>query len=178
MGWIATVRGHTSGDVPLESTEIMETDAFPRQLARTRRFSLGVPGQFRVSPDGERVLFLRSASGSDPHGRLWLCQDGCEQVLADPAGNGTDQTGGTSAGVTGYATDRDARVVAYVVDGALWTVRTDGGRPRRIPTAGPVTTALPSPDGALVAYATGGACTSCGPTGPATVPWPHPRART
>jgi len=127
----------------------MDSDDFPLQFARTRRFSLGVPQWFTVSPDGERVLFLRSVSGSDPRTLLWLHQDGAEHLLADPAPSGT--------GVSGYAADREARLVAFTVDGALWTVRTDGGAPRPLPVAGPVTDPCPSPDGTLIAYVGGGA---------------------
>jgi dipeptidyl-peptidase-4 len=126
----------------------MDIDGFPRQFARTRRFSLGVPHSFTVAADGERVLFLRSVSGTDPRGLLWLHQDGREQLLADPAEQG---------GVTGYAADREARVVAYTVGGALWTVRTDGGVPRRLPVPGPVADPRPSPDGTLIAYVAAGA---------------------
>ncbi|MFD5031058.1 prolyl oligopeptidase family serine peptidase [Streptomyces sp. NPDC058405] len=133
----------------------METNAFPRQFARTRRFSLGVPRQFTVSPDGDRVLFVRSVSGSGPRGLLWQYEHGEERLLVDPAALGGDAA--ASAGVVAYATDRAARVVAYALDGALYVLRTDGGAPRRIPTAGPVTDPRPSPDGALIAYVTGGA---------------------
>ena len=82
----------------------MDTDEFPRQFARTRRFSLGVPQQFSVSPDGERVLFLRSASGTDRRVQLWLFEDGRERLLADPDGS--------AAGVGGYPPDPRGRVVA------------------------------------------------------------------
>lgn len=125
----------------------MDLDAFPRQFARTRRFSLGVPQRFTVSPDGDRVLFVRSASGIDPCGRLWLYEDGEERVLAAPP----------APGVTAYATDEQVRLAAYAVDGELWTVSTDGAAPRRIPTAGPVTDPRPSPDGTLIAYVSDGA---------------------
>ncbi len=50
----------------------MVLDEFPRQLARTRRFSLGVPRAVTISADGERVLFLRTGGGEDPVSRLWL----------------------------------------------------------------------------------------------------------
>ena len=50
----------------------MVLDEFPRQLARTRRFSLGVPRAVTISPDGGRVLFLRTSGGEDPVSRLWL----------------------------------------------------------------------------------------------------------
>ena len=81
---------------------VTDAGAFPRQLARTRRFSLGVPGQFTVSADGRRVLFLRTRGGTDPVSRLWLYQDGEERILVDPS----------SEGVTVYAADAQARAVA------------------------------------------------------------------
>ena len=37
--------------------------SFPRQYARTQRFTLGAPRAFTVSPDGGRVVFLRSRTG-------------------------------------------------------------------------------------------------------------------
>lgn len=144
----------------------METTRFPRQYARTRRFTLGAPRRFTVSPDGARVLFLRSFSGVDPRGLLWMYENGEERILVDPVrADGADPPGSTrsrrvrsaSAGVTEYATDREVRVLAYTLDGALWTVRTDGGAPRRVPTAGPVSDPRPSPDGRWIAYLTGGA---------------------
>lgn len=66
----------------------------PLQSARTRRFSLGVPRQFTVSPDGERVLFIRTTGGTDPVSRLWLYEDGAERMLADPAALRRDDADG------------------------------------------------------------------------------------
>jgi dipeptidyl-peptidase-4 len=48
----------------------MDLNEFPNQDARTRRFSLGAPGQFTVSPDGDRVLFVRTVSGAEARGLL------------------------------------------------------------------------------------------------------------
>ncbi|NBW92729.1 MAG: S9 family peptidase, partial [Actinobacteria bacterium] len=48
------------------------TDTFPRQFARTQRLTLGEPRNVVVSPDGKRVLFLRSSTGSDSVNSLWL----------------------------------------------------------------------------------------------------------
>ncbi|MGW0939984.1 prolyl oligopeptidase family serine peptidase [Streptomyces sp. NPDC002666] len=148
-------------------------ERFPLQFARTRRFSLGVPRQFTVSPDGERVLFLRGTSGTDPVSRLWLYEDGAERLLADPLGPGfADDAPGeappeerarrerareTSSGVVSYATDASARLVAFALQGVLWVLRTEGGAPLRIPTAGPVVDPRPSPDGSLIAYVSRGA---------------------
>ena len=61
-------------------------DTFPRQHARTQRLTLGEPRNFTVSPDGTRVVFARSASGSDPVNQLWSLDvaSGAEKCLFDP----------------------------------------------------------------------------------------------
>ncbi|WP_405903979.1 prolyl oligopeptidase family serine peptidase [Streptomyces sp. NBC_00656] len=157
-----------TADAPATAAE-----RFPLQFARTRRFSLGVPRQFTVSPDGERVLFLRGTSGTDPVSRLWLYEDGTERLLADPLGPGfADDAPGeappeerdrrerareTSSGVVSYATDASARLVAFALQGVLWVLRTEGGAPLRVATAGPVVDPRPSPDGSLIAYVSRGA---------------------
>ncbi|KRV47059.1 peptidase S9 [Wenjunlia vitaminophila] len=46
--------------------------SYPRQLARTQRFTLGAPRSFTVAPDGSRVVFLRSRSGTDRANLLWV----------------------------------------------------------------------------------------------------------
>ncbi|SED32227.1 dipeptidyl-peptidase-4 [Streptomyces sp. 2224.1] len=154
---------------PTGSTQAMDSaDSadFPHQFARTRRFSVGVPRQFTLSPDGSRVLFVRTASGTDPVGRLWQYEDGTERLLADPAllvGAGTgavpeeerlrrERARERSVGVVSYATDSAARLVAFALSGALWAVRTDGGAPFSVPAAGPVVDPRPSPDGRHIAY--------------------------
>ena len=48
------------------------TDSFPRQSARTQRFTLGEPRNVTVSPDGRRVVFARSRAGDDPVNCLWV----------------------------------------------------------------------------------------------------------
>lgn len=58
---------------------------FPRQFARTRRFSLGVPGAFTLAPDGGSVLFVRTRGPQDAVGCLWRLDADGERLLADPA---------------------------------------------------------------------------------------------
>jgi dipeptidyl-peptidase-4 len=140
---------------------------FPRQFARTRRFSLGVPRQFTVSADGRRVLFLRTGGGADPVSLLWLHENGEERVLVAPPRAGGDvppaertrreRARESSVGVVAYATDAEARTVACALAGTLWVVRTDGSAPFPVATAGPVVDPRPSPDGTSIAYVTGGA---------------------
>ena len=64
----------------------MTGDEFPRQAARTRNFSLGVPRSFTVSPDGSRVSFLRTRTGDDTVTCLWVLDVGTgrERLVFDP----------------------------------------------------------------------------------------------
>ncbi|MDH2390154.1 prolyl oligopeptidase family serine peptidase [Streptomyces sp. HNM0663] len=150
----------------------MKVPGFPRQLARTRRFSLGVPQRFTVSPDGDRVLFTRTGGGDDPVGGLWLYGADGERPLADPRTlDGAPGDAGVpeeervrrerareaSSGIVAYATDREVRRAVFALAGEVWTVDTDGGTPRRVGTAGPAVDPRLSPDGLWIAYVTGGA---------------------
>ena len=62
------------------------SDTFPRQHARTQRLTLGEPRNFTVSPDGARIVFARSATGSDPVNMLWVLdvESGTERTVLDP----------------------------------------------------------------------------------------------
>jgi dipeptidyl-peptidase-4 len=151
----------------------MTSISFLEQFVRTRRFSLGVPGQFTVALDGAFVLFLRSRAGDDPVACLWALDldSGLERLIADPAellaGRGdpaqvpTDPAERavppTGGGIGGYATDAAARRAAFALDGALWTVDVAGGRARCLPAAGPVADPRPDPAGRRIAYASAGA---------------------
>ena len=59
-------------------------DTFPRQYARTRRFTLGEPRDLVVSADGKRLVFARSRGGSDPVNCLWVADlvNGGERLAA------------------------------------------------------------------------------------------------
>src|SRR5579872_4544262 len=69
------------------SVSDMTTVSLPAQIARTGRFTLRVPGQFAVGPDGAEALLLRARVGDDPVACLWAVDldSGTEGLLADPA---------------------------------------------------------------------------------------------
>jgi dipeptidyl-peptidase 4 len=111
------------------------TESFPRQQARTRRFSLGVPRSFKVASDGSRVAFLRSQGGADPVTCLWQLHvdTGNEELLADPASlepAGEDlspqekarreRTREQAGGIVGFATDRAMSVAAFTLAGRVY----------------------------------------------------------
>ena len=64
------------------------TDSFPRQHARTQRFTLGAPRNLTVAPDGARVAFLGlSYQESVEDGRELVERTGVTyEIGRDPAG--------------------------------------------------------------------------------------------
>jgi dipeptidyl-peptidase-4 len=151
--------------------------SLPRQYARTRRFSLGVPRSFTVSPDGDRVIFLRSRRGDDPVTCLWELDvaGGEERLIADPGDIAEDLSPAEavrrerareqSTGVTEYATDRAVTMAAYALSGRLWLADLARGRTRELPAEGPVVTPRPDPTGRAIAYASGGSLRVIGADG-------------
>ncbi|MEU2057546.1 S9 family peptidase [Streptomyces bungoensis] len=158
-----------------------EADSFPRRYARTQRFTLGAPRAFTVAPDGSRVAFLRSTSGTDRANSLWVLdpRDGTERVAADPgallkgaseelspeerARRERSREGG--AGIVGYATDSAVELASFALSGRLFTAELRAGTARELAVPGPVIDPRPSPDGRHVAYVARGALRVVGAEG-------------
>ncbi|MFF8565686.1 alpha/beta fold hydrolase [Streptomyces albidoflavus] len=153
--------------------------SFPRQHARTQRFTLGAPRAFTVAPDGSRVVFLRSASGTERAQALWVLDlegEPHERPVADPAallaGAGEQLSAAErarrersregGAGIVGYAVDEAVETAAFTLSGRLYVadLRAGGTSPapvRQLDVPGPVIDPRPSPDGRYVAYTVRGA---------------------
>ncbi|MFE1213232.1 prolyl oligopeptidase family serine peptidase [Streptomyces albidoflavus] len=153
--------------------------SFPRQHARTQRFTLGAPRAFTVAPDGSRVVFLRSASGTERAQALWVLDlegEPHERPVADPAallaGAGEQLSAAErarrersregGAGIVGYAVDEAVETAAFTLSGRLYVadLRPGGTSPapvRQLDVPGPVIDPRPSPDGRYVAYTVRGA---------------------
>ncbi|MFE3739428.1 prolyl oligopeptidase family serine peptidase [Streptomyces sp. NPDC059134] len=160
--------------------------SFPRQHARTQRFTLGAPRSFTVSPDGARVVFLRSASGTDRVNRLWVLdldgsaagQDGA-RIAADPGvllGGASERLSAEerarrersregSGGIVGYAVDSGVELAAFALSGRLYAAELRAGTARELPAPGPVIDPRPAPDGRHIAYVSGGALRVIGADG-------------
>ncbi|MGH3310128.1 MAG: prolyl oligopeptidase family serine peptidase [Streptomyces sp.] len=146
---------------------------FPRQYARTQRFTLGAPRAFTVSPDGSRVVFLRSREGTDRANLLWVREPAAarEYVAADPGrllGGAAEELSPEerarrersregSAGIVGYATDMEVGMAAFTLSGRLFTTDLRTGTVSELSTPTPVVDPRPSPDGRSIAYVCGGA---------------------
>ncbi len=147
--------------------------SYPRLAARTRHFQYGQPRTLSVSPDGRRVLFLRSAGPTDPVHALWALDvlSGQERLVVDPAtllGAGEEDLPAaeralrerkreSSGGIVAYTTDDAASIAVFVLSGRLFRVELDSGDLTELPVAGPVLDPRPDPAGERIAYVTGGA---------------------
>ena len=150
----------------------MSDDTFPRQYARTQRFTLGEPRTVTVSPDGQRVVFLRSRGGNDRVTCLWVLDaaTGEERLVADPnallgAGEPEDLPPAERArreraregagGVVAYATDARGTVAAFTLSGRLFVAGLVSGLARELVVDGPVFDPRPDPVARRLAYVSG-----------------------
>src|SRR6201996_5206712 len=152
------------------------TESFPRQQARTRRFSLGAPRAFSVSPDGARIVFLRSRGGSDPVTCLWQLDvaSGAERLVADPAAlNAADEdlppeerarrerAREQAGGVVSYAADAGLETVVFSLSGRVFSAvltameGTAAAAPRELTVQTPALDPRPDPTGQRLAYVSG-----------------------
>lgn len=158
-------------------TEQSSHTSYPRQSARTRRYTLGAPRALRVSRDGRRVVFLRSGSGTDPVNGLWVLDvdsgrehqvvdahallAGGEESLTDEERTRRERARESAGGVTSYATDPECRLAAFALSGRLFvadlTPEGSADPVRELAAAGPVFDPRPDPTARRVAYTTGGA---------------------
>ncbi len=119
------------------------TDTFPRQHARTVRFSLGVPRSFHISSDGSRIVFLRSLSGTDPATCLWVLDledDGwAEWLVVNPAKiDGAapepeeerarrERSREKAGGVVAFATDGATELAVFALAGQVYVTSLGAG---------------------------------------------------
>jgi dipeptidyl-peptidase-4 len=153
---------------------LIMTESFPRQEARTRRFTLGVPRSFRISPDGARVAYLRTKGGGDPVTCLWTLdvETGAERLAADPRTLGGDERDlppeerarrervrEQAGGIVTYATDADLTVAVFGWSGRVFAVDVTqaGAAAREVAVPGPVLDPRPDPAGKRLAYVRAGA---------------------
>ena len=146
----------------------MSDQTYPRQRARTRGFSLGAPRLFTLSLDGSRAVFVRTTSGTDTVGRLWVMDAaaGEETLVADPEAlhPGAEELSREeqarrermreqASGVVGYSTDRDVTRAVFALSGGLYAAELTASAPvHPLDVDGPVIDPRLSPDGAHVAY--------------------------
>jgi dipeptidyl-peptidase-4 len=144
--------------------------SFPRHSAKTQRFTLGIPRTFTLSPDGLRVLFVRSSNGSDRLGRLYQydLQTESEELLVDPLkvlADGEEElspqerarrerTREAAGGITSYSSDKQCANIAFVLSGNLFTYSISDRKLTVQASDGIVIDPQIAPDGKSIAYIT------------------------
>jgi dipeptidyl-peptidase-4 len=123
-----------------------------------------------VSPDGSRVIFIRSHSGSDSVNTLWSLDTttGAEHELLDPRTLNTDLSELTAAelrqreraregasGVTSYACNRDTTLAVTVLGGSVVLIDVISGVATLPPIESGVFDVRLSPDGSTISYLRG-----------------------
>jgi dipeptidyl-peptidase 4 len=136
-------------------------------------FTLGAPRSFRLSPDGDTVIFLRSRGGSDPVTCLWVLNPatGEERLIADPAEIGKagaeddpiekarrERARERAGGIVGFATDAACNIAAFALAGVVYVadLGPEAGV-RELATLTPAADPRPDPTGTHVAYVSDGA---------------------
>ena len=158
-------------------------ESFPRQQARTRHFSLGVPRNFAIAADGSRVAFLRTRSGADQATCLWVLDaaSGRERLIVDPSTVADDGAGEipaeerarrervreSSGGIVRFSTDLALRRALFDLGGRLYVVDLDTQVLTEIPTGGVAIDPQLDPTGTSVAYVERGALHAVGVDGSA-----------
>lgn len=144
------------------------SDSFPRQYARTQRFTLGSPRDFAVINAGAAVLFLRSSGPEDTVNSLWRIdtETGTERLIADPREIVTETRGDLPAaeqarreraresagGITTYSTDESGSLAAFTLGGELIVVDTSSGSFAVIENSGGAFDPRISGDGQLISF--------------------------
>lgn len=148
------------------------SDTFPRQYARTQRLTLGEPRSFTVAPDGSRVVFARSASGTDGVNALWVFDVATqtERCVLDPTQIGHDLAALTpeelrrreraresASGVVTYACDNAVEHAVTILGGQIVLVDLVNGNVSYPDIAPGVFDVRLSPNGQYLSYVRGSA---------------------
>ncbi|MEU4155230.1 prolyl oligopeptidase family serine peptidase [Actinoplanes sp. NPDC026670] len=144
------------------------TSTFPGQVARTQGFTLGLARNLAISPDGTRVVFLRTPGGEDPVASLWTYDvaTGTETLLADAAALGATDAGpmsererarrerarDRSAGISVFNTDAAVRTIAFTLDMRLFVADVSAGQVTEVGAKEPAAEARIDPTGQWIAY--------------------------
>ena len=154
----------------MSSPTVAGEGSFPRRHALTRGFTLGAPRDFRVSADGEWVVFLRSSGPTDPVNSLWLFEvaNSTERLVVDAAEFGSDRADlppaerarrerarESGGGIVAYDADRDLTVAVFAIGSRIARVDLRSGEMRVLETAEGAFDPRLSPDTEKVAYVAG-----------------------
>lgn len=145
--------------------------SYPRLAARTLRFTLGIPRNITISPDGKTVRFIRTPDGMTRTGQLWEfdVDSGEESLLVDPLellGSATEELSDeekarrersreSAAGLVSYHVDPTGRWACFSLSGKLWAIHLGAKAIHELPAEPGVVDPQLDPTGRRIAYASG-----------------------
>ncbi|OUZ12779.1 S9 family peptidase [Aeromicrobium sp. PE09-221] len=170
------------------------TVSYPRLAARTVRFTLGVPRNLTVAPDGRTVRFVRTPDGVTRTGQIWeydiatrtesllvdpvaLLGDGGEELSAEERSR-RERSRESAAGIIGYDVDATGRWLCFPLSGRLWATHLGARSTRELPAHGSVIDPRLDPTGRRIAYASGGSLRVIGVDGDDDRPLAEPESPT
>ena len=147
-------------------------DSFPRQNARTRRFTLGAPRDMKVASDGSRIAFLRSSAGDDPVNRLWIYDVASQrerevvdpsQLLSPAVSDATpaaerarrERARESAGGIVAFDADRALTRATFAFAGRVFVADLASGDTRQLASDGSVFDPRFDPTATRVAYVSG-----------------------
>ena len=155
-------------NIAAASQALSEIESYPRQRARTRGFQLGRPRNFHIN--GDRVLFIRSSTGSDTAGSLWSVELGAElrercivdvrtdlpfdseAGLPEAERARRERMREVTGGITAFSVDASGTKAVFPVSGIPYLVDLSSGELTTLPSAGPVVDPRINSAGTLVAF--------------------------
>lgn len=160
------------GESQAATTEAAAVDPFLDAWARTNRFRLGRPGSIRITPDGSKVLFLRSEARSFVHTlyefdvasgqeRVLLTAEqilqGAEENLSPEERARRERQRQTARGIAGYALTEDGNTIVTSLSGRLFLVERATAKVREITSTSKQAALDPqvSKDGSKLAHCRG-----------------------
>lgn len=152
-----------------EGRRKLHMETFPRQHARTRRFTIGAPRSFAIASKNNLISFLQSSSGSDPVNKLWTLDPHSHhlQMLADPehlllnGGNHVlskeeqsrrERVREVGSGIVSYSSSNESPNIAFTSGGSLFTANLESNVISNLETTCNAFDPQVSPSGDLVAY--------------------------
>ncbi|HUW77621.1 MAG TPA: prolyl oligopeptidase family serine peptidase [Candidatus Nanopelagicaceae bacterium] len=140
---------------------------YPRQTARSLRFSLGAPRNFAISATGLRVLYVRSDGPFDRVGRLRSLDvaSGVDSLVADPAQilqvdeelsteerARRERMREAAGGIISFNSDHGQTRAVFALAGKVFVTDISTGSTEEWTSQSPVIDPRLSPDGKYVAY--------------------------
>jgi dipeptidyl-peptidase-4 len=140
---------------------------FPKQFAETKRFALGRIRNFTLSPESNKVFFLKNITKNNSRLGLFSLSIDSEQItcLVDPSQlivkdedflpkeekARRERLRESGSGITNFSVDDLAKSICFSLNGELWYLNLVDSKVTQIDIPGPIIDPRISPDGKHIA---------------------------